>query len=221
MERAAPTDRVGFAAGRALTGVVRLPLLAGCALIGVVRLVLLAGCALIGVVGLVLLTGCVRADPGASDEAARRAEATVRSLMTALETADTALVEDLFWPQATYDDFPNQHTHRGIAEIVGYVTGVHRWADDVLMNVGRVHVTSNGAVAEWLFSAVQSRPMGGRLSTATGNEVVLNGVTVIEMDGERIIRAADYTDTGAMMLQLGGRIELPDGSTIELGDLVN
>lgn len=176
--------------------------------------VLVAGCAL-------LVAGCARSDGRTSDEAARRAEATIRSLMAALETADSALVEDLFWPQATYDDYPNQHTYQGVAEIVGYVTGVHRWADDVLVNVGRVHVTSSGAVAEWLFSAVQRRPIGGRLSIATGNEVVLNGVTVIELQGDRIIRAADYTDTGAMMLQLGGRIELPDGSTIELGDVVN
>lgn len=187
-------------AGRALRRGGRAPTVAACAL---------------------LVAGCARADGRASDEAARRAEATIRSLMAALETADTALVEHLFWPQATYDDYPNQHTYQGLAEIVGYVTGVHGWADDVLMNVGRVHVTSSGVVAEWLFSAVQRRPIGGRLSIATGNEIVLNGVTVIELEGERIIRAADYTDTGAMMLQLGGRIELPDGSTIELGDVVN
>lgn len=163
-------------------------------------------------------TGCARTDAG-SDEAARQAEITVRYLMAALETADTAMIEDLFWPQATYDDFPNQHTYQGVGEIVGYLTGVHRWADDVSFNVGRVHVTENGAVAEWLFSGVQSRPMG-QLSIGTGREVVLNGVTVIEMDGDRIIRAADYTDSAALMLQLGGTIELPDGSTIELGDIV-
>ena len=138
--------------------------------------------------------------------------------MTAFETADTALVRDLFWTQATYDDFTNQHSYQGVAEIVGYVTGVHAWADDVFMNVGRVHVTEDGAVGEWLFSAVQARPMGDQLSVATGNEVVLNGVTIVEMEGDRIIRAADYTDTGALLLQLGGRVEMPDGSVIELGD---
>lgn len=170
--------------------------------------------------GSMLLSGCARPGETGDDERARVAEVTVRSLMAAFETADSALVRDLFWPQATYDDFPDQHTYRGVEEIVGYVTGVHEWADDVLFNVGAVHVTAGGAVAEWLFSAVQARPMSG-LSVGTGNEVVLNGVTVIELDGERIIRAADYTDAGAMWLQLGGTVELPDGTRLELGDVVN
>ncbi|MDH3269844.1 MAG: nuclear transport factor 2 family protein [Gemmatimonadota bacterium] len=174
------------------------------------------------VVGFIVATlalsasGCDRGDVRLTEADALRAEVTLRSLMAAFERADTALIEDLFWPAATYDDFPNQHTYQGVAEIVGYVTGVHVWADDVVMNVGEVHVTEDGAVAEWLFSAVQTRPMGDRLSVGTGNEVVLNGVTVIELEGERIIRAADYTDAGAMLLQLGGRIEMPDGRTIVL-----
>lgn len=146
-------------------------------------------------------------------------ELTIRSLLVAMETADTALIQDLFWPDATYDDYPNQHTHRGVEEIVAYVTGSHRWADDVFVNAGRVHVTESGAVAEWLFRGVQARPMGGQLTIATGTEVLLNGVTVVELDGDRIRRAADYTDTGALLLQLGGRVEMPDGGVLELEDV--
>jgi hypothetical protein len=136
-------------------------------------------------------------------------------LIVAIESADTALIEDLFWPQATYDDFPNQTTYQGLDEIVSYLTAVHRWGDDVYMNVGRVHAMEQAAVAEWVFSAIQNRPMGGLVTTGTGLEVVLNGVTIIEMDGERILRAADYTDTTPMMLQLGGRIEMPGGTVLE------
>jgi ketosteroid isomerase-like protein len=149
------------------------------------------------------------------DGAAREAERTMLSLMAAWERADAPLLEELFWPQATYDDFPNQHTYRGIDEILGYVRALHSWADDVYMNVGRVHVTESGAVAEWVFSAVQARPIAGRVEIATGREVVANGVTIIELEGGRIMRAADYTDAAPMLLQLGGRFELPDGSTLE------
>jgi ketosteroid isomerase-like protein len=165
-----------------------------------------------------LAAGCVQTS--ASDaEAFREAELTMRSLMSAFETADAALVQDLFWPQATYDDFPNQHTYRGIDEIVGYVAAVHDWADDVYMNVGDIHVSADGAVAEWVFSGVQNRPLGNQVPVGTGREVVLNGVTIIEIQDGRILRAADYTDTGALMLQLGGRMELPGGSVIELEDM--
>ena len=76
-------------------------------------------------------------------------------------------------------------------------------------------MTSSGAVIEWVFSAIQARPMGA-VSVGTGAEVVTNGVTVIEFQGDRIIRAADYADTAPMMLQLGGRIELPGGEVLEM-----
>ena len=173
---------------------------------------------LAGALASLVAAGCIQTS--ASDtEALREAELTMRSLMSAFETADAALVEDLFWPQATYDDFPNQHSYQGIEEIVGYVTAVHEWADDVYMNVGDIHVSPGGAVAEWVFSGVQNRPLGDRVPVGTGREVVLNGVTIIEIQDGRILRAADYTDTGALMLQLGGRIELPGGAVIELEDV--
>ena len=63
--------------------------------------------------------------------------------------------------------------------------------------------------------------MGDRVPVATGREVVLNGVTIIEIEDGRIIRAADYTDTTPLMLQLGGRIELPGGVVIEAEDVGN
>ena len=161
-----------------------------------------------------LVVGCLpRAPEGA---ASRASELAVRTLMAAWERADTALIFDLFSPQATYDDFANQVTYEGLDEIVGYVTAVHDWGDDVYKSVGRVHASESGAVAEWVFSAIQNRPMGDQVPIATGLEVVLNGVTIIEMENGRIVRAAEYTDTAPMMLQLGGRIELPGGTVLEL-----
>ena len=88
-------------------------------------------------------------DPSGSSEA----ELTIQLLATAIATADTAVFLDLFWPEATYDDFAGQQTHQGIQEIVAYLTAVHGWGDDVYMNLGRVHATPTGAVGEWVFSA--------------------------------------------------------------------
>jgi len=137
----------------------------------------------------IALTGCTQLSES-ENQRLREAELTARSLMAAWESGDQTLIEDLFWPEATYDDFPNQHTYQGIQEIVAYVDAMHAWADDVYMNVGNVHVTSSGAVVEWVFSAIQARPMG----------------------------AVSYADTAPMMLQVGGRIELPGGEVLEMGD---
>lgn len=153
--------------------------------------------------------------PAAEQARLSEAELTIQLLAAAIATADTAVMLDLFWPEATYDDFASQQTYQGIQEIVGYLTAAHEWGDDVYMNLGRVHTTSTGAVGEWVFSAIQSRPIGDRFPLATGNEVVLNGVTIIEMEGDRIIRAADYVDGVPLILQLGGRIELPGGGVWE------
>lgn len=154
---------------------------------------------------------------GGPDEArVAGSEIAVRRLLSVWETADTVVLLDLFSPTAVYDDFPNQATYQGIEEIVGYVTEVHSWASGVFMNVTRVHAGENGAVAEWVFSAVQDRPMGDRVPVSTGLEVVLNGVTIIELERGRIVRAADYIDTAPLFLQLGGRIELPGGRTLTL-----
>ena len=81
--------------------------------------------------------------------------------MAAWESADVAAIEELFWPDAVYDDFPNQHTYQGSQEIAGYVLALHDWADDVYFNVGQVHVTSDGAVAEWMAEPRQGIPYTG------------------------------------------------------------
>ena len=138
-------------------------------------------------------------------------EFTIQLLATAIATADTAVFLDLFWPEATYDDFAGQQTHQGIQEIVAYLTAAHGWGDDVYMNLGRVHATASGAVGEWVFSAIQTRPIGDRVPISTGREVVFNGVTIIEMEGGRIMRGADYVDGVPLITQLGGRIEFPGG----------
>jgi len=161
-----------------------------------------------------LFTAC---QPWQTDDAASSEnDYIVRALIAAWQSADTALVEDLFWPDATYDDYPNQLQYQGLAEIVGYVTAVHLWGDDVYMNVGKVHASAYGAVAEWEFAAVQNRPMGTFVPVVTGREVVLNGVTIIEVAGGRIafsfltrtksdFRLAGQTGSGGDAIE-----ELPD-----------
>lgn len=163
-----------------------------------------------------LFTACAEQEP-----TVRASELALRSLAAAFESADTALIVDLFAPDARYDDFANQATYEGIDEIVGYVTAAHSWGDDVYMNIGQVHSSDAGAVGEWVFSAIQSRPMADLFPEATGREVVMNGVTIVEMLGGRIVRAADYTDTAPLMLQLGGRIVLPSGEEVTLDDVGN
>jgi hypothetical protein len=139
----------------------------------------------------------------------------LESLAFARQTADTALLEEIFLPDATYDDFPGQIQYLGIQDVVGYLTSVHDWGDDVYISLGNVETGSSSAVGEWFLAAVQERPIPDIIGAGTGREVSWNGLTVIEIEGGRIARAADYWDRTALILQLGGRIELPDGTVLE------
>lgn len=149
-----------------------------------------------------------------------RNEVVARTLMEAWRSGDRDLLADIFAPDAVYDDFPNQIQYQGIQEITGYVQAVQAWAEGLSIDVSAVHASEEGATIEWIFSATQARPIGDRVPVATGREVVLNGVTILEMDEGRIRRAADYQDALAFVLQLGAEVRMPGGGVVRLDDVL-
>ncbi len=164
---------------------------------------------------LVFPAGCASRDSRPSRLEAEN-EIAMRTLIARLAAADPEDVAGLFYPDAVYDDFANQQQYRGLEEIAGYVEGGNRWATGVSIDVLGLHVSEGGAVAEWVFTGTQDRPIGSTLPIVTGREVVLNGVTIIETEGGRIRRAADYVDGLTMVLQLGGEVRMPGGGVLRL-----
>jgi ketosteroid isomerase-like protein len=138
-------------------------------------------------------------------------EIAVRTLLSMIGSGDVSDVAGLFHPDAVYDDYANQRQYRGLEEIAGYLAGGTRWATAVSMDVLSVHVSDSLAVAEWVFTGIQDRPIRSFVPVVTGREVVLNGVTILEIEEGRIRRAADYTDALALALQLGGEVRMPGG----------
>jgi len=176
------------------------------------------------VIRIISLAAVISIACGPSDDSNRftttpESELTILMLAAAVESADSAIIAELFWPEATYDDFANQVTYQGIHEIVGYLTTAHEWGDDIYMNMGRINTGPTMAVGEWVFSAVQNRTMGNQVPFVTGREVVYNGATIIELESGRIMRAADYLDTAPLTLQLGGTISFPTDRIDEQGDV--
>ncbi len=167
---------------------------------------------------LAALTACAPRS-GPSPTVARN-EIVARTLMGAWQAGDRNAVTDLFLPEAVYDDFANQIQYQGIQEIVGYIHQVQDWADGLSIDVSAVHASEEGATVEWVFSATQAHPIGNRVPVATGRDVVLNGVTILEIRNGRIHRAADYIDGLALVLQLGGEVHMPGGSVIRLDDML-
>jgi steroid delta-isomerase-like uncharacterized protein len=165
---------------------------------------------------LAFMTLCQSGCGNTRDGDVLESESVVRTMLSVWETADTAVVLDLFWPTAVYDDFQNQTQYRGMEEIASYLTHVHTWGTGIYMNVTQVHASETGATAEWVLSVIHDRPIDRRFPQATGREILLNGVTIIKLRDHRIDRAADYIDGMPMVLQLGGSIEYPGGVVLEL-----
>lgn len=159
-----------------------------------------------------LLMSCAPAGPS---PLLNENEIAARTVMSLWETGEVEELATLFYSDAVYDDFPNQTQYRGLEEIAGYITHVHDWADAASMSVTDVHVSESGAVVEWVFSAVQDRPIGTRVPVATGRDVLLNGVTILVIDGGRIRRAADYMDVLPLVLQIGAEVHMPGGSVMK------
>lgn len=164
---------------------------------------------------LIVTGGCTSRASGPSQTEAEN-EIAMRTLVDRIAAADGSDVADLFFPDATYDDFANQRQYQGYEEIAGYIQGGSRWATGVSIDILDLRVSEWGAVAEWVFTGIQDHPIGSTVPIATGREVVLNGVTIIETEGGRIKHAADYTDGLTLALQLGGELHMPGGGLLKL-----
>ena len=173
-----------------------------------------------GLTAATLLLATIACAPAGPSPRLAENELLARTLMALWETGETDNLAQLFRADAVYDDYPNQVQYQGLEEIAGYVTHVHDWADGVTMSISELQVSEYGAVVEWVFSGVQDRPIGNRVPVATGRDVLLNGVTVIQVEDGRIRRAADYIDVLSFVLQLGSEVRLPGGSVLryELAD---
>jgi len=131
--------------------------------------------------------------------------------MAVWESGDVSNLGALFHADAVYVDKPNARELNGLAEIAAYVEHVHSWAGDVEIEVTGIRGGDSFAVAEWVMSGVQDRPINGMVPVATNRQFRIHGLTMVEVSEGKAVRAVDYIQVVPLMLQLGGRIELPGG----------
>lgn len=146
-------------------------------------------------------------------------ESLVRQLMEVWETGRTSGLEDFLTEDVVYDDVPNGVRIQGVAGVRQYVGHVHSWAGRVSIELTKVNAGVDSACAEWIFRGVQDRPVRDRIREATHREFALRGVTIIELRGSRIARAADYMDVLGLIVQLGADVDLPGGAVLQITGL--
>jgi len=163
-------------------------------------------------IGLAAFASCGPVDAPPEEETPEATSiALIEALMRVWESGDVSGLDTLFSPTATYADMPNDRVLSGLSEIEGYVSHVHGWAKDISLDVKLVKGASDFAYAEWSMCGVQDRPIPGTVPVATNNPFCIDGLTTVALEGGRIRQAVDYIQIVPLMLQLGGRIELPGG----------
>lgn len=158
---------------------------------------------------LVLIVLGTVADRGTADAQVASAEVAIQSLMEVWESGDVEVLDSIFHSDAVYVDMPNGREFGGIDEIKGYVQHVHSWASQVVVEVSTIRSGVDLAVAEWTMSGVQDRPIPGVVRMATDATFSIKGATVVDFVDGRMAKAVDYIQVIPLILQLGGRIELP------------
>lgn len=139
----------------------------------------------------------------------------LRALLDVWQSGDTANLKAILHEDIIYEDVPNEHTFSGLEEVAGYIDHVHSWTSDLRIDVRSIETDSEMAVAEWIMIARQGQPMGARVRVATNRKIRLRGVTLVRVSGGRITQATDYLDALTLMRQLGGRVDLPGGGTMD------
>ena len=165
-----------------------------------VRMVLRLGVVILAA-GLSLPTPAQDASPSSALE----------ELLGVWESGEVESLGRLFEDDAVYVDMPNDRRLSGLEAIKGYVSHVHSWASEIRVEIRSVREGPSFAVAEWTMEGTQDRPIRGLIPIATGQSFSISGTTLIDVRNGLISRAVDYIQVTPLMLQLGGRIELPGG----------
>ena len=126
-------------------------------------------------------------------------------------------IEGLFHPTAVYDDFTSGVTYRDLPEIAAFMEAFHTADGAVFLDVISYHAGEGIAAAEWVLEGSRQGPSGVSGDSLVVRRFRVDGLTLIEVQGGLIVRAADYGDPIPLVLAEGGAVVLPEGDTLRAG----
>jgi hypothetical protein len=161
--------------------------------------------------GLIALLFGLTAGSCGGESASSLAELRLKEVMEMRATGDVGGIEEVFLPEAVYEDVAGDFEYRGVPEIAEHLRELHGWASGVFLDVIDIRAGREWASAEWLLEGTQSGPVPGRLDTVTDRRFRLRGVTLIELERGGVVRAVDYMDWVPFLLDLGAEVRWPGG----------
>lgn len=124
---------------------------------------------------------------------AAAATATLAGYTQAWTAHDVERIAAYFTEDATYEDVTLGEVHRGRAAIAGFARGTFAALPGFTMTQRSLHQGERWATLEWVMSGTDS---------ATGRRFSVRGVSVMELEGGRIRRNADYWNMADFLRQV-------------------
>jgi steroid delta-isomerase-like uncharacterized protein len=123
---------------------------------------------------------------------------------TAWSSHDLDRVLRLFTDNCIYEDVPTGAINRGKDALGSFAKFFFSVAPDFKIELAKRFETDRWAVGEWTMSGTQKGDMPNL--PATGKPFSVRGVTILELEGDKISRCSDYWDMAAFLKQLGHQL---------------
>jgi steroid delta-isomerase-like uncharacterized protein len=115
---------------------------------------------------------------------------------------DTEKLLSLYTEDCVYEDVAFSMVKHGKAALRALATGTFAAVPDFTVEVTARIVAETAGVMEWLLSGTHHGNLPGM--PATGKRFSgVRGATIVELQGDKIRRSADYWDTATFMRQVG------------------
>lgn len=118
------------------------------------------------------------------------------------ETLDIDTIIEAYAEDAVHEVVPGQELFSGRDEIRSHIEPLITEFTDPSFQVTHIVVGDQGASAEWTFRGTYTGQMPG-FPPGTGEEVVIQGVSVLELADGQIQYEREYLDVFGLLQQLG------------------
>ena len=128
---------------------------------------------------------------------------TVDGWYAAISSHDFEQIRPFLAPDVHYEDVPTHTVSDGPDAVAGFFQGVWSAIPDMVMVPSHAVEHGENVAAEWAATGTHTGDFPGL--PATGNAFNIRGVSMIELQGNRVRRVSDYWDlAGSGLLPMPG-----------------
>jgi len=145
----------------------------------------------------IILTGCYQT------KTIQQNESIARSFIEAYDTHNANKLTSLFTDKFLYTEVPSGRTYSNSVDLASYMTKTIAGVPDTKFEIVSVIANEEYAAVEWIWKGTNSVGWDFMGIPATGKYFELPGVSVMEIENQKIIRNSDYWDWNTFMQLLG------------------